>query len=194
MKNIFALVILGLLICGCKQEDKKNPAPEHDHATMESQEKPKNVLSPHTSAMAMIGDAHVHIDYSSPGVRNRVIFGGLLAYDEVWQAGAHMATWIETDKDLVFQDKTLKAGKYGFFAIPSREKWTLIFNTRWNQHGKDEYTAAEDVLRLQVDPETTDSSTEQLTYSVEETSPGQGMITLAWDTIRVQLPFTVIQE
>ncbi|GAL00527.1 hypothetical protein JCM19314_2135 [Nonlabens ulvanivorans] len=38
--------------------------------------------------MAMIGDAHIHIDYSSPGVRDRIIFGGLLAYDQVWQAGA----------------------------------------------------------------------------------------------------------
>mgnify|MGYP002001972734 CR=1 FL=1 len=63
--------------------------------------KNQNSLSPHTVAMAMIGGAHIHIDYSSPSVRNRIIFGGLLAFNEVWQSGAHNATWIESDYDLI---------------------------------------------------------------------------------------------
>ena len=58
--------------------------------------------------MAMVGKAHVHIDYSAPSTRGRIIFGGLLAYGEIWQAGAHKATWIETDQDLVIAGKELK--------------------------------------------------------------------------------------
>ena len=66
---------------------------EHSNHNMNSETKqesttPKKVLSPHTSAMAMVGDAHVHVDYSSPSVRNRMVFGGLVGYNTVWQAGA----------------------------------------------------------------------------------------------------------
>ena len=65
----------------CK-EDKKNTEPEHNHMEAEKVSTPKKNLSPHTSNMAMVGEAHIHIDYSSPGVRNRIIFGGLLPYNE----------------------------------------------------------------------------------------------------------------
>ena len=123
---------------GCKSETKKEVKDKHQHHQVEKKESSKKkVLSPHTYAMAMVGDAHVHIDYSSPGVRGRIIFGGLLAYDEVWQSGAHRATWLETNKGLSIDGKTLKAGKYGVFTIPSKEEWTVIFNTNWDQHGKD---------------------------------------------------------
>jgi hypothetical protein len=48
--------------------------------------------SPRRAAMATIKGCHIHIDYSSPGVKGRSIWGGLVAYDQVWAAGAHTAT------------------------------------------------------------------------------------------------------
>ena len=141
--------------------------------------------------MAMIGDAHIHIDYSSPGVRNRIIFGGLLAYDQVWQAGAHMATWIETNKDLQVEGKTLPAGKYGLFTIPSKEEWTVIFNSNWEQHGKDEYDEKDDVLRFNVQSKISDEITEHLEYRVNKISDEEGTISLAWE--KVSINFNVKQ-
>lgn len=190
----------------CKNETKnteqnsKNEQVSHDHNNGEAHNHKENeslepkkikILSPHTSAMAMIDDTHIHIDYSSPGVRNRIIFGGLLTYGEVWQAGAHNATWIETNKDLIIDDQELKAGKYGFFTIPGKETWTLIFNSRWKQHGKDEYNVEEDVLRVNVKPEKTEEVTEHLTYEVKETGNRKGNITLSWEKIKVTLPFQI---
>ena len=153
MKNTIILLVLTLTVFSCKNETKQTKQNEHEHqvTTPEQTKEPKKKsLSPHTETMAMIGDAHIHIDYSSPGVRERIIFGGLLAYDQVWQAGAHRATWIETNKDLLIEGKTLPAGKYGFFTIPSKEEWTIIFNTKWDQHGKDEYDEKDDVLRFKA--------------------------------------------
>ena len=51
----------------------------------------------------------------------------------------HNATWIETDKDIIINENLLKEGKYGFFTIPNKDRWTIIFNKNWNQHGKDDY-------------------------------------------------------
>ena len=139
----------------------------------------------------MIGDAHIHIDYSSPGVRDRMIFGGLLAYDQVWQAWAHMATWIETDTDIEIDGKELKAGKYGFFTIPTKEEWTIILNSNWNQHGKDEYDEKDDVIRFKITPIIADSLKEHLEYNIKKISDTEGEITLAWEKVKVVIPFKV---
>src|SRR5690606_5145012 len=94
---------------------------QHENHQQAKSNPNKKVLSPHTSAMGIIDGAHIHIDYSSPRVRDRIIFGGLVGYNTVWQAGAHKVTWIETNKDLVIGGETLPAGKYAFFTIPGKE-------------------------------------------------------------------------
>ena len=141
--------------------------------------------------MAMVGDAHIHFDYSSPGVRNRIVFGGLLPYDAVWQAGAHNATWMETNKDLTIDGKVLNAGKYGFFVIPNQEEWTIIFNTNWDQHGKDEYDENNDVLRFKVAPKISEEITEHLEYKVTKVNNTSGTISLSWEKVIVEFPFEV---
>lgn len=185
MKRLLLILCVILLSCG---EDKKKE--EHSHSASEN-EKPVTSLSPHTSEMEMIGDAHIHIDYSAPGVRDRIIFGGLVGYNTVWQAGAHNATWIETDKDLIISGKTLPAGKYGFFVIPGKESWEVMFNSRWEQHGKDDYDEAEDVLRMEVTPKTLSEPQEQLKYEIEKVSEKEGIMSLAWERVKIELPFEV---
>ncbi|TXD46021.1 DUF2911 domain-containing protein [Polaribacter sp. IC073] len=192
MKKLILVFALAVSILSCKKETKKTEIKDHDnHVTIiKKDETPKKkVLSPHASAMTMIGDAHIHIDYSSPGVRNRIIFGGLLAYDMVWQAGAHKATWLETNKDLIIDGKTLAAGKYGLFTIPSKEEWTIIFNSNWDQHGKDEYDEKEDVLRFKVAPIISEAITEHLEYKIIKEDDGEGSISLAWEKILVNFNF-----
>lgn len=189
----FGFLLCALLFTSCKQEIKETKTIPESPKTDTTTESSKKPLSPHTSTMAMIGDAHIHIDYSSPGVRDRMIFGGLLAYDQVWQAGAHMATWIETDKDLVIDGQELPAGKYGFFTIPSKNEWTIIFNSNWDQHGKDEYDEKDDVIRFKVTPIISDKITEHLEYKVSQVSKNEGAISLAWEKVSISFNFKVKQ-
>ncbi|MET6991672.1 DUF2911 domain-containing protein [Sediminicola arcticus] len=197
MKNLF-YIFLALILFSCKENkntDLKDPAPAHsnhkDNMIESEKGSVKKILSPHTAAMAMIGEAHIHIDYSSPGVRDRIIFGGLVGYGQVWQAGAHKATWIETNKDLEFDGQLLKAGKYGFFTIPGKSDWTIIFNSNWDQHGKDEYDEKDDVLRLKIIPEVMDDVKEHLEYQITKTNLTEGSISLSWEKVRISFPFVV---
>ncbi len=190
-----------IIIAGCVALVSLNAFAQNEHSNheMHSESKkeattPKKVLSPHTSAMAMVGDAHVHIDYSSPSVRNRMVFGGLVGYNSVWQAGAHKATWIETNKALKIDGKVLPAGKYGFFVVPGKEEWKVMFNSHWDQHGKDEYNAKQDVLALNVKPITLDEIQESLTYIVEDKRDNKGLISLAWEKTKIEIPFEVVSE
>jgi len=195
MGKLLTIFCFAILFVSCKSQKKseKKEIQNEQKANQKLKSTKKKVLSPHATAMAMVGDAHIHIDYSSPGVRNRIIFGGLLAYDMVWQAGAHKATWIETNKDLIIEGKTLVAGKYGFFTIPSKDEWTLIFNTNWDQHGKDEYNAKEDVVRFKVKPIISENITEHLVYKVKKANNGEGIISLAWEKVSLDFNFSIKQ-
>ena len=193
MRKLLIILCLALLFVGCKNlnNNEKKEIPNAQEIKQQVKSVKKKVLSPHATAMTMIGDAHIHMDYSSPGVRNRIIFGGLLSYDAVWQAGAHNATWLETNKDLVIAGKTLTAGKYGFFIIPSKDEWTVIFNTNWDQHGKDEYDTKDDVLRLKVKPIISETVTEHLEYKVKKVNNNEGSISLAWEKVSISFNFTI---
>jgi len=196
MKKIkTASIIIILLAVGCKSEtkEKTDSKVNHEEHQMEKTEdtSKKKPLSPHISTMVMIGDAHIHIDYSSPGVRDRIVFGGLVGYGNVWQAGAHMATWIETNKDLMIDGKTLPAGKYGFFTIPSKEDWTVMFNKNWEQHGKDEYDQKDDVLTFKVSPDLSENIQEHLEYKVNKTNDTEGTISMSWEKVTISFPFKV---
>jgi hypothetical protein len=193
MRKLLTILCLAILVVGCKNQNKSEKEETHNQHEIKQQVKPtkKKVLSPHQTAMTMIGDAHIHIDYSSPGVRSRIIFGGLLAYDMVWQAGAHKATWLETNKDLIIDGKTLVAGKYGFFTIPSKDEWTIIFNSNWDQHGKDEYDSIDDVLRFKVKPIILETTTEHLEYKIKKIYEKEGKISLAWEKVLVNFNFKV---
>ena len=75
MKNLIIVIIINLLMVGCQKDKVGSKEQNHDHSKGQSEktEKPqKKTLSPHTETMLMIGDAHIHIDYSSPGVRGRI--------------------------------------------------------------------------------------------------------------------------
>jgi hypothetical protein len=138
--------------------------------------------------MNTISGTHVHIEYNSPGVKGRIIWGGLVAWNKVWVAGAHNATSIRFYKDVTIGGQAIKAGTYALFAIPGKEKWTWILNTNFEQHLTDEYNEKEDVIRIDVVPEN-HQPTQRLTYTVEKTGEKSGVVSLLWDSLKVALPF-----
>lgn len=186
MKYLFFSILFLGLIFSCQ-----NKTTSSSNTTTPKKETKKKPLSPPETAMAMVGDAHVHIDYSSPGVRGRKVFGELIPFGKLWRAGANNATSIETNKDLIIDGQPLPAGKYGFFIIPNQEKWTLIFNTRWDVHGTDKYNQKEDVFRVEVVPNTLEKIQEHLQYQVEKSDNSNGTISMAWENTKVDIPFQV---
>lgn len=56
--------------------------------------------SPAAVATGEINGATISINYSSPSVKGRQIWGALVPFNEVWRAGANEATTFETNKDL----------------------------------------------------------------------------------------------
>ncbi|RYZ94158.1 MAG: DUF2911 domain-containing protein, partial [Sphingobacteriaceae bacterium] len=120
------------------------------------------------------------INYGSPSVKGRKIFGGLEAYGKVWRSGANMSTTFTTDKDITVEGKKLAAGTYSFFTIPTEGDWTIIFNTVAKQPGAYEYDAAKDALRATVKPVKSAAKNERLVYKINNNG-----FTLNWDDVTV---------
>ena len=147
--------------------------------------------SPHRSAMATVNGADIHIEYNSPGVKERIIWGGLVPYDKVWATGAHKATSVRFSHDVMINDKKVPAGQYAFFTIPGKEKWIVVLNTRYDQHLADEYSEKEDVIRAEVKPENHEL-THRLTYAVNKIDDKSGEIVMQWEKILIRLPFMTL--
>lgn len=192
MKKFAYILLLSLFFasCGGNAEKQTTTAPIEDHsqhqAAAAAAEKPAASKSPKKVAMSVVDGNHIHIDYSSPSVRGRQIFGGLVAFGEVWATGAHKATWIELDKPVKIGDKVIPAGKYGLFTIPGEQEWTVILNAVWDMHLADDYDASKDVIRITCTPETLENSVESLTYTVEKIASQTTEIALAWDKTKIK--------
>lgn len=135
-----------------------------------------------------IGSAQVTVNYGSPGKRGRVIWNGLVSYDQVWVSGSHWATAVTFSDDVMIGGKDVSAGMYGFFTIPGREEWTIILNKNYDQHLADDYDERKDVARVNVIPEILDETVQRLTYTIDETSNRSGNLNLTWDQIKVSMP------
>ena len=106
MKNSAYLLLLVLFTFSCASKTETDTIALEDHSQHQAPEaSPAASKSPKTEAMAVIGGNHIHIDYSSPSVRGRQIFGGLVGFGEVWSTGAHKATSIKFDKNVLIGGK-----------------------------------------------------------------------------------------
>lgn len=143
-------------------------------------------------AKATIADTEITINYGSPGMRGRVIWNGLVSYDQVWVSGSHWATAVTFSEAVVINGVEVPAGMYGFFTIPGREEWTLILNKHYDQHLADEYDEADDVVRVTVTPEELESPVQRLTYEVIMAGEREAEIALSWDTIKVKMPVSIL--
>lgn len=140
--------------------------------------------SPAAVATGKINGATISINYSSPSVKGRQIWGGLVPFNEVWRAGANEATTFETDKDLTIEGSKLPAGKYSFFVIPNEKECVIIFNKDSKQWGAYKYNAKQDQLRVTVKQKSADTIAEKLLYTINKDT-----VVLSWE--KWNIPFSV---
>ena len=135
-------------------------------------------------AEGKLAGADVSVTYGRPKVNGREIWGALVPYGQVWRAGANEATTVTLSKDVKVGGKAVPAGTYALFLLPQKESWTFILNGKANQWGAFNYSEADDVVRIAVEPLAADHA-EEVTFSVAE-----GAIWLHWGEAKAGLPVT----
>lgn len=148
--------------------------------------------SPQRTAITTVGKTHIHITYHSPGVKGRIIWGGLVPYNTVWVTGAHTATNIQISQPIKINNKKIDAGTYALFTIPGESEWIFILNKNYQQHLTDDYKEAEDVVRYAVKP-VENKMTPRLTYFVNKVNDNNGSISMIWEKIKIEIPFKTLE-
>ncbi len=146
--------------------------------------------SPNATVSQTVGLTNVTITYCRPGVKGRVIWGGLVPYDQVWRTGANEATTITFGDDVTIDGTKLPAGTYGLFTIPGKDEWTVILNKTAKQWGPYQYKEADDVLRFKVKPHPM-AFHELLTFVFPAVSAESATVAMVWDKLAVPFTFKV---
>jgi Protein of unknown function (DUF2911) len=145
--------------------------------------------SPFAAVKQTVGLTEITVDYSSPGVKGRKIWGGLVPYDKMWRAGANSATKVTFSRDVKIDGKPVPAGSYSLWVIPSAKgAWTIILNKNPNQGGVGtDYKQDLDLLRVQVKPQPIPSR-ERLAYLIADFTDDAAQLQLEWEKVRLSLP------
>ncbi|MCX6207636.1 MAG: DUF2911 domain-containing protein [Bacteroidetes bacterium] len=131
--------------------------------------------------------------YGRPMKNGRVIFGGIIKYNEMWRLGANEATEIETFRTLKIGSKILAKGRYTVYCLPNENKWTIIFNKDNFCWGNFTYDSKKDLIRTDIDVEKNTESVEAFTLYFEDAKNGANLVFL-WDDIKTILPIVLAEE
>lgn len=143
--------------------------------------------SPKTSISKQIGFTDISINYSSPSVKGRQIWGELVPFDEIWRAGADYATVLELSDEVFINNVAVDSGKYALFVIPHEtEEWEVILNSEWKQWGAFRMDSTKNIHTFKVKAHEIPSQ-EQLTYTITSSDFSTGKINLAWDKFSIRL-------
>ncbi|MGH9420067.1 MAG: DUF2911 domain-containing protein [Thermoanaerobaculia bacterium] len=145
-------------------------------------------LSQHQVVTQTVGLTDIKIDYSRPAVKGRVIWGGLVPYDQVWRTGANEATQISFSDDVTINGQALPKGTYSLHTVPGKDSWTLAFNKVAAQWGSFTYDKAQDALRVTSKAEKA-PFTEYMQFDFPQVTNDSAVVAIRWENIEV--PFTV---
>ncbi len=149
--------------------------------------------SPAAEVMQRVGLTDITVTYSSPGKKDRKVFGKLVPWGKLWRTGANRATKIEFSQDVTFGDKPVPAGVYAVFSIPTKKGWTVILNKNSEQGGTGQYDEKLDVARVKVKAAWVDRR-ERMTFMFSKTTSDSTRLDMHWDRLRVSVPIKVDTE
>jgi Protein of unknown function (DUF2911) len=152
-KNIASLgciILMGMATIAFAQDKSKRP-------------------SPPANAQCTFSDGKtVTIDYSSPRMKGRKVYGGLVPYGEVWRTGANEATTLVAGADVTVGGKDVPAGSYTLFTVPNQDKWTLIVNKKTGEWGIPYKYEGDELLRTDMTVSGTPSPVENFMIGFDQ--------------------------
>lgn len=146
--------------------------------------------SPPASATCDLGAGKtIKTNYSSPRMKGRKIYGGLVPYGEVWRTGANAATTFVTSSDVSVGGKAVPAGNYTLFTVPTADKWTLIINKKTGEWGIPYKYESDELARIDMKVSKLPSPVENFKISYEKSGNGCTM-NIDWETTRASVDIT----
>jgi len=126
--------------------------------------------SPPMSVSAAIGGKPVKIDYYSPSMRGRKVYGGLVPYGEIWCPGANWATAVTSaEAGIEIGSMKLAKGSYALWVIPGEKEFELVVNSNAHAFHLD-HDSSTDIGRTKMTLKALAEPVESLTFEVRPTT------------------------
>ena len=150
-KGLISILILSVVVLSCDKTKKERP-------------------SPLRADSISINSSLLKVEYSSPAVKSRTIWGELVPYNQMWRTGANDASTFSTSGTIKIAGQPIDSGKYAIFTVPGKESWLVIFNEHWNQWGTYNYDSTLDVARIKITPRTNAKFSERMEFYFQDDS------------------------
>ncbi len=147
------------------------------------QDKSKRPSPPAKAECKFANGKTITVDYSSPRMKGRKIYGGLVPYGQVWRTGANEATTFVTNTDVIVGGKEVPAGSYTLFTVPNENKWILVISKKTGEWGIPYPGEADDYGRVDMKVSKPSSPVENFTIAFEQAG-NSCVMHLDWEMTR----------
>jgi len=144
----------------------------------------------HAKVEQRVGITDFSLDYSSPGVKGRKIWGEVVPYDKTWRAGANQPTRLTVSRDFSFGGTAVPAGTYSLFMTPGKAAWSVVLSSELTVSQED-HDAKKEVAKITVKPIALPAVRERLRYTFDDTQDGKTTLNLEWERVRISIPITI---
>lgn len=146
------------------------------------------VASPRQKIEQQFSMSKITVDYGRPGVKGRKIFGELVPFGKVWRVGANGSTKITFEQSVNFGGKSIAAGTYGLFVIPSEKEWKVILNKDAQQWGAYSFDEKLNVLEVSLPVQRLAERQEFFEISLNPVDDASMDLVMKWDLTKVTVP------
>lgn len=189
MKHVTTLLLL--LTLGILPTLQAQDFPDLDKSPMDMAYYPQRAAFRNfakTDAEREAGQPIMRVIYSRPQKKDRVVFGELIKYGEMWRIGANEATEITFFQDVKVGDQPIKAGRYTMYAMVNESEWTIYFSLDLDGWGHYAFKAEDSsVAEITVPVSKTKEPIEALGLFFEDSEDGAHLV-IGWDDVAVRVP------
>jgi hypothetical protein len=145
---------------------------------------------PRDSTEVLVSGKKISVSYGRPAMHGRKIMGDYVPYNRVWRTGAGQATVLTTEADLELGGMEIPKGAYSLYTFPTATRWKLVVNKQTGQWGTI-YNPQQDLARVALEKRTLPNPVERLTFVLERSGNGSGILKIEWENTSLSLGFRV---
>lgn len=180
------LAALALLVLGAPAAAQEAPSCSY---TAQGEELTQR-LSPPDSTTARLDGGVAKVCFSSPRMRGREVFGGLVSFGQPWRLGANEPTVLHVTTPVRLGEVALEPGSYSLYTVPGQEEWKIVVNASVSRWGVpiDEAVREQDVGSVTVTPRRTERPVEAMDLRLEPRDDGGANLVMEWAQTRFSVP------
>jgi len=136
-------------------------------------------------------DPMVKVLYCRPNMKERVIFGGLVPYGELWRLGANEGTEVSFMQPVEIGGKFVNAGTYTVNATIHPDHWMVHFSSELGVAGTANLDASKIVASGKAKVKNLDDAREAFTIGFQKINEGKVYMVFEWERTRAYLPINL---